>query len=129
MFFTKIRTITRINSTDQHMKFFKFSLIFATFSTPLFSRNTNAFRAFIFNLCVKVCAFGAKIHFSAATQKKKKVLKPLSFKTFSMVGVPGFEPGASWTRTKRDTKLRHTPKILFIIMNFPGNVKVCRYLF
>ena len=26
-----------------------------------------------------------------------------------MVGVPGFEPGASWTRTKRDTKLRHTP--------------------
>ena len=27
-----------------------------------------------------------------------------------VVGVPGFEPGASWTRTKRDTKLRHTPK-------------------
>ena len=27
-----------------------------------------------------------------------------------MVGVPGFEPGASWTRTKRDTKLRYTPK-------------------
>ena len=26
-----------------------------------------------------------------------------------MVGVPGFEPGASWTRTMRDTKLRHTP--------------------
>ena len=28
---------------------------------------------------------------------------------FSMVGVSGFEPEASWTRTKRDTKLRHTP--------------------
>ena len=28
-----------------------------------------------------------------------------------MVGVSGFEPEASWTRTKRDTKLRHTPKI------------------
>ena len=27
-----------------------------------------------------------------------------------LVGVPGFEPGASWSRTKRDTKLRHTPK-------------------
>ena len=26
-----------------------------------------------------------------------------------MVGVRGFEPRASWTRTKRDTKLRHTP--------------------
>ena len=28
---------------------------------------------------------------------------------FCMVGVSGFEPEASWTRTKRDTKLRHTP--------------------
>ena len=28
---------------------------------------------------------------------------------FSLVGVSGFEPEASWTRTKRDTKLRHTP--------------------
>ena len=36
-------------------------------------------------------------------------MKPLRFKAFSLVGVPGFEPGASWTRTKRDTKLRHTP--------------------
>ena len=27
----------------------------------------------------------------------------------AMVGVSGFEPEASWTRTKRDTKLRHTP--------------------
>ena len=26
-----------------------------------------------------------------------------------MVGVSGFEPEASWSRTKRDTKLRHTP--------------------
>lgn len=25
------------------------------------------------------------------------------------IGVSGFEPEASWTRTKRDTKLRHTP--------------------
>ena len=32
-----------------------------------------------------------------------------SYKDSPMVGVPGFEPGASWTRTKRDTKLRHTP--------------------
>ncbi len=33
------------------------------------------------------------------------------FQVFSvlLVGVPGFEPGASWTRTMRDTKLRHTP--------------------
>ena len=26
-----------------------------------------------------------------------------------MVGVAGLEPAASWSRTKRDTKLRHTP--------------------
>ena len=29
-----------------------------------------------------------------------------------LVGVSGFEPEASWTRTKRDTKLRHTPLTL-----------------
>ena len=33
-----------------------------------------------------------------------------------MVGVSGFEPEASWTRTKRDTKLRHTPISYDIIM-------------
>ncbi len=33
----------------------------------------------------------------------------------AMVGVPGFEPGASWTRTKRDTKLRHTPKVHLLL--------------
>ena len=27
-----------------------------------------------------------------------------------LVGVTGLEPMASWSRTKRDTKLRHTPK-------------------
>ena len=44
-----------------------------------------------------------------------------------MVGVPGFEPGASWTRTKRDTKLRHTPiatyDSLFIISSGWHSVK------
>ena len=29
-----------------------------------------------------------------------------------MVRVAGFEPTASWTRTKRDTKLRHTRKCI-----------------
>ena len=43
-----------------------------------------------------------------------------------MVGVAGFEPAASWTRTKRDTKLRHTPKDLNIIMRLYPNVKGCQ---
>ena len=33
-----------------------------------------------------------------------------------MVGVAGLEPAASWSRTMRDTKLRHTPLALLIIM-------------
>ena len=37
-----------------------------------------------------------------------KALEPQAFFAI-MVGVAGFEPAASWTRTKRDTKLRHTP--------------------
>ena len=40
-----------------------------------------------------------------------------------LVGVWGFEPQASWTRTKRDTKLRHTPISLSIILVLWGNVK------
>ena len=44
-------------------------------------------------------------------------------RTLRMVGVAGFEPAASWTRTMRDTKLRHTPKDLIIIMRFSPIVK------
>ena len=40
--------------------------------------------------------------------QKKKVSMAVAILTF-LVGVSGFEPEASWTRTKRDTKLRHTP--------------------
>ena len=40
-----------------------------------------------------------------------------------MVGVSGFEPEASWTRTKRDTKLRHTPIAYDIIMKYYPIVK------
>ena len=39
---------------------------------------------------------------------KKSKSEDLDF----LVGVSGFEPEASWTRTKRDTKLRHTPLTL-----------------
>ena len=42
---------------------------------------------------------------------------------FTVVGVTGLEPMASWSRTKRDTKLRHTPISLSIILVLWGNVK------
>ena len=38
-----------------------------------------------------------------------------------LVGVAGFEPAASWTRTKRDTKLRHTP-IASLLYSIIGSV-------
>ena len=37
--------------------------------------------------------------------KKIRRLLPTNF----LVGVTGFEPAASWSRTKRSTKLSHTP--------------------
>ena len=40
-----------------------------------------------------------------------------------MVGVAGFEPAASWTRTMRDTKLRHTPNCHIIITMCHRKVK------
>ena len=39
-------------------------------------------------------------------------------RTLRMVRVAGFEPTASWTRTKRDTKLRHTPMQLAYLLYF-----------
>ena len=39
-----------------------------------------------------------------------------------MVGVSGFEPEASWTRTKRDTKLRHTPMQQYTLYGFFARV-------
>ena len=46
----------------------------------------------------------------------KKIPATTDVVTGILVGVAGFEPAASWTRTKRDTKLRHTPIVLYIIM-------------
>ena len=44
--------------------------------------------------------------------EKTPLLKLREVELVAMVGVSGFEPEASWTRTKRDTKLRHTPSTL-----------------
>ena len=52
-----------------------------------------------------------------------KNLEPADADSRFLVGVAGFEPAASWTRTMRDTKLRHTPITWLIIMNFPRIVK------
>ena len=35
-----------------------------------------------------------------------------------LVGVTGFEPAASWSRTKRTTKLCHTPRKVTVIFCF-----------
>ncbi len=48
---------------------------------------------------------GAGLSNPFANQKEKDCFRS----PFFLVGVSGFEPEASWTRTKRDTKLRHTP--------------------
>ena len=42
--------------------------------------------------------------------------KPAIPRVFYVVGVPRFELGASWSRTKRATKLRYTPPYSFIII-------------
>lgn len=45
------------------------------------------------------------------TKEKMRMLKNIRI---FMVGVRGFEPPASWSRTKHSTKLSHTPKTRFI---------------
>ena len=55
----------------------------------------------------------------------EKQPEPVNTDSGHLVGVSGFEPEASWTRTKRDTKLRHTPISENIILKFSPIVK-CR---
>ena len=44
--------------------------------------------------------------------KKIRRLLPTNF----LVGVTGFEPAASWSRTKRSTELSHTPKEIYSVL-------------
>ena len=49
-----------------------------------------------------------------------------------MVGVTGFEPTTSWSRTKRSTKLSHTPKCLItasIPQNYTTETEQMQYLY
>ena len=50
-----------------------------------------------------------RIAFDLSNPVTKKIPEPAEADSGILVGVSGFEPEASWTRTKRDTKLRHTP--------------------
>ena len=46
----------------------------------------------------------------AESIRKVKSLVNSMFTRLWMVGTTGFEPAASWSQTRRDTKLRHVPK-------------------
>ena len=59
----------------------------------------------------------------ALALKKENAVANKKKSATTMVGVAGLEPAASWSRTMRDTKLRHTPKSLFIIETFTPGVK------
>ena len=60
---------------------------------------------------------------SGSCEQSRKRPKPTKADFGLLVGVSGFEPEASWTRTKRDTKLRHTPITRSIIVKFLFLVK------
>ena len=47
--------------------------------------------------------------------------------SFFMVGVSGFEPEASCSRSKRDTKLRHTPLLATVIIIRESRYKIKRF--
>ena len=51
------------------------------------------------------CPLGFKSRFIRINEKEERQMPFFFF----MVGVPGFEPGASWSRTKHATNLRYTP--------------------
>lgn len=81
------------------------------FNTLLFSRRIKAFK----RSCFRVVRFFVRFFNPLLNEPPKKIQKSLGisqFQDFLVVGVAGLEPAASWSRTKRDTKLRHTPKCI-----------------
>ena len=63
--------------------------------------NLEFARSSLGSLLSKANSFNLRIQ-----SKKRSTCVPRSF----LVGVTGFEPAASWSRTKRSTELSHTPK-------------------
>ena len=56
-------------------------------------------------------------------QKTKKALRNISqdfFGIATVIGVTGFEPAASWSRTKHSTGLSHTPIACILYHNAAG---------
>ena len=75
----------------------------------------------VFSAKVKFVDLFVDLERETFDKMRRKIQKTAENKSFSadfLVGVPGFEPGASWTRTKRDTKLRHTPMQLAYLLYF-----------
>ena len=79
----------------------------------LFSRTMKFFSH---NETNQICKRAEKHCAKPFLTKRKGTQVSYQYLRSNMVGVAGFEPAASWTRTKRDTKLRHTPIDLYIIM-------------
>ena len=77
---------------------------------------------------VRLSAFpGVGVSHKSTALCKRKILRFLCFLHKNLrilVGVAGFEPTASWTRTKRDTKLRHTPNLLIYYTDKAGKSQV-----
>ena len=61
----------------------------------------------VFELAARLAT--GKPDFMVQVPYTKKYPASAGAETGYLVGVAGLEPAASWSRTKRDTKLRHTP--------------------
>ena len=79
-----------------------------------------------------LCRKAEKPYDTRLFTKKERKLQYQWYHNFRsyLVGVTGFEPMASWSRTKRDTKLRHTPKWLLELYTIEvKNARVfCKYI-
>ena len=64
-----------------------------------------------------------KWYITATKKEKERTSRSFSF----LVGVTGFEPAASWSRTKRTTKLCHTP-IFLLPLEYNINLGYCQVL-
>lgn len=60
----------------------------------------------------------------AIVSNKKGLRNEVPFCCIELVGATGLEPAASWSRTRRATKLRYAPE--FTVSNYTHSIKDCQ---
>ena len=94
----------------------------AQYDAARFTRNDAMFAHYISEATslASAASLVKRHHLPKANIIQKSHICPADKCGIFVFGVTGFEPAASWSRTKHSTKLSHTPKSLILYHNRDG---------